>query len=139
MASPLTQKPLVEPAVRQEELLSAYERLQLCSERMLAYARDANWEALIAVQGDYLAEVETLHRVEDKQMGLDRDAEERKAELLEKILEQDKEIRQRLIDRRQELAQLILGSRQQLTLSRTYSYYQGTSEVVEAAQRFNST
>ncbi len=129
----------MEPSARLEGLLNTYERLQACSERMLSYAREADWEALIEVQGDYLAEVETLHRVEDEQMVLDRDAQGRKADLLKQIIEQDQEIRQLLMDRRQELAQLILGSRQQLTLSRTYSYYQGASEVVEAAQRFNSS
>lgn len=70
---------------------------------------------------------------------LDDSGLKRKARLLERLLEQDGEIRQRLLDRRQELSEMILGSRQKQALSRTYSYYQQASEVIEAAQRFTST
>ncbi len=129
----------MEPSARQEELLRVYDRLRVCSERMLSYARDANWEALIELQSDYLAEMEHLHRVEDQQLVLDRGAQGRKAELLKQIIEQDQEIRRLLMERQRELTELILGSRQQLAVSRTYSVYQGTSEVVEANQRSNST
>lgn len=140
MAVPLPQKPSIELSARQEEVLSAYARLLACSEKMLHDAREANWEALIERQSDYLAEVETLQHVEDQQTVLDRDAQGRKAELLKQIIDQDQELRRLLMDRRRELAQKILGSRQQLALSRTYSFYQGTSEeVVEASERFNST
>lgn len=129
----------METPARQQELLSAYDRLRRRSEKMLTYARDANWEALIELQSGYIAEVETLHRIEDGEVVLDQAARGRKADLLKQIIDQDREIRELLVDRRRELTQMILGSRQQLALARTYSFYQGTSEVVEAAQRFNST
>lgn len=129
----------MESLTHQQVLLNAYERLLECSEKMLELACAADWEALIELQSSYLAEVEMLHRFDDDQMVLDQWAIRRKAELLKQLLERDQEIRQRLMDRRRELTQMIHGSRQQLALSRTYSYYQGTSEVIEAAQRFSST
>lgn len=125
--------------LHQQDLLAAYEALLECSEKMLKHAREADWEALIDLQSTYLAQVETLHRFEDQQMILDQRASARKAELLEQLLEQDQEIRRHLTDRRSELTQMISGSRQQLALSRTYRFYQGTSEVIEATQRFSST
>ncbi|WP_201220164.1 flagellar protein FliT [Halochromatium roseum] len=106
---------------------------------MLKSAREADWEALIDLQSSYLAQVETLRHFDDEPMLLGQEADGRKAELLKQLLESDQEIRQRLMDRRHELTQMISGSRQQLALSRTYSFYQETSEVIEAAQRFKST
>jgi flagellar protein FliT len=121
---------------QEPDLLRAYEALLACSAQMLDAARDADWEALIERESEYLAQVEGLQQLDDAQTRLDEQALERKARLLEQLLEQDKEIRQRLLDRREELSRLILGSRQQKALSKTYCYYQGASEVVEAARRF---
>ncbi|MBK1703300.1 flagellar protein FliT [Halochromatium glycolicum] len=124
---------------QQQDLLLAYEALLGCSAQVLEAARAADWEALIERQSDYLAQVETVQRLDDGQVPLDEQALERKAELLASLLEQDEEIRQRLIDRRHELSRLIIDSRQQQALSRTYSFYQEASEVVEAAQRFTTS
>lgn len=123
----------------QQHLLLAYEALLECSEQMLVAARAAEWERLIDLQGDYLARVEMLQQLDAMVPELDDSGLKRKARLLERLLEQDGEIRQRLLDRRQELSEMILGSRQKQALSRTYSYYQQASEVIEAAQRFTST
>jgi flagellar protein FliT len=124
---------------QQQARLESYERLLDCSGQMLKSAREADWEALIAAQTRYLAEVETLHRCDDQPLSIDPQLGERQAQLLKQVLEQDQEIRQHLNHRRGELAKMIQGSRQQLALSRTYSFYQETAEVIEAGQRFSST
>ncbi|MEA3639765.1 MAG: flagellar protein FliT [Lamprobacter sp.] len=139
MTVSLTRQTPLEASSRQQELLQAYECLLTCSARMLNAAREADWEALIALQGRYLEQMETLRGLDDEQMILDQEVNNRKIELLEQLVEQDQEIRKRLMERREALTQMILGSRHQLALSRTYSFYQGTSEVIEAAQRFTST
>jgi len=139
MVASLSRNSPIESSTQQQALLKAYERLLECSEKMLKLACAADWEALIELQSSYLAEVEMLHHFDDEQMMLEQWAIRRKAELLKQLLERDQAIRQRLMDRRRELTRMIQGSRQQLALSRTYSYYQGTSEVIEAAQRFSST
>ena len=127
------------PADQQHDLLHAYEGLLACSERMLAAAREADWEQLIECQGDYLAQVEVLKQIDEAQAHLDAAELEQKAVLLERLLEQDREIRQRLRDRRDELSALIKGARQQRALSRSYAFYQDISEIVEAAQRFSTS
>lgn len=139
VASLMPKTPTGSGSTRQHDLLTVYEALLACSERMLKSAREADWEALIDLQSSYLAQVETLRLFDDEPVILDQEANGRKAELLKQLLESDQEIRQRLMDRRRELAQMISGSRQQLALSRTYSFYQETSEVIEATQRFTST
>lgn len=135
----MTCKTPAESSTRQQDLLTAYEGLLACSERMLKSARESDWEALIDLQSSYLAQVETLRGFDDEPMILGQKTNGRKAELLKQLLEADQEIRQHLMDRRCELTQMISGSRQQLALYRTYSFYQETSEVIEAAQRFKST
>ena len=122
----------------QQQLLDAYETLLACSGRMLKAACEADWEALIDLQGTYLTEIETLRQLEDVPVTLDDGGRQRKAELLEQLLEQDRQIRQRLNDRRDELTSMILDSKHELALTRTYRYYQEVSEaeVIEANQRF---
>ncbi|MBK5929717.1 flagellar protein FliT [Halochromatium salexigens] len=125
----------------QQQLLDAYEALLACSAKMLKAACEADWEALIDLQGAYLAEIETLRHLDDERIPLDDAGLQRKAELLEQLLEQDREIRQRLNDRRHELSSMILDSKHELALTRTYRFYQETSEseVIEATQRFKSS
>ena len=125
----------------QQQLLDAYETLLACSGKMLKAACESDWETLIDLQGTYLAEIETLRHLDDERMALNDAGRARKAELLEQLLEQDRDIRQRLTDRRHELTSMITGSKHELALSRTYRYYQETSEpeVIEATQRFKSS
>jgi flagellar protein FliT len=125
----------------QQQLLDAYENLLACSDKMLKAACEADWEALIDLQGTYLSQIETLRHLDDAQTMLDEAGNERKAELLAQLLEQDRAIRQRLNDRRHELTSMILGSKHELALSRTYRFYQEASEaeVIEAKQRFKSS
>ena len=119
----------------QEALLGAYESLLERSSRMLDSARAADWTTLLDQEGQYVVQVERLGHLTPC-TPLDAGQNERKAALLERILEQDLEIRQRLVERRDELARLIGSSRQQLALSRTYGAQSGAAVTIDAAERF---
>ncbi|PXX96439.1 flagellar protein FliT [Halomonas sp. LBP4] len=114
----------------QQVLLGAYEALLDRSSRMLDSARDADWEALVDLETQYVVQVEHISRL-DAELPLDDEGGERKVKLLERILEQDLEIRQRLVARRDELDRLIGSGRRQLALSRTYG-----PQTIDAEQRF---
>lgn len=89
-------------------LLAGYEALLRRCAQMLAAARSDDWPALLEHESAYVDAVEHLGRVEAG-LTLDATEQERKAELLERILEHDFEIRERLLARRDELGRLIAG------------------------------
>lgn len=113
-----------------EGVIAAYEALLAHSTRMLASAREADWDAVIAQKAHYLGAVERLSHRED---GESRDERQRKAVLLERILEQDAEIQRRLVERRDEIERLLGDSRRRLALSRTYG---ATTTLADARGRF---
>lgn len=103
----------------QEALIDGYVHLLTRSRHMLQAARDADWPTLIGQESQYAMQIEKLAK-HDTGVDLDAAHRTRKAELLEKILENDLEIRERLIERRDELSKLMGASRRQQTLSRAY-------------------
>ncbi|ATJ84640.1 flagellar protein FliT [Halomonas beimenensis] len=113
------------------EIIAGYEALLAISEAMLAAARDADWPTLVEQETDYVRRVERLSRL-DAEHPLDEHRQRRKAELLERILDNDLEVRQRLIRRRDELGELIGTSRRQRDLQRAY----GSGRVLAAEARF---
>ncbi|OBX35423.1 flagellar protein FliT [Halomonas elongata] len=117
-----------------EAVLDGYTRLLVRSEHMLEAALAADWETLVAQEADYVQQVERLSTL-DAEASLDREARQRKAELLEDILENDLEIRRHLIQRRDELGELIGVSQRQRDLQRAYGA--GTS-VIDAGSRFGA-
>lgn len=119
----------------QESVIAAYEALLRHSSRMLDAARAAEWEALVEQEAEYVVQIEHLGRL-DAERSLDAERGVRKAELLERILEQDLETRQRLVERRDELGLLVGSGRQQLALSRTYGPQQAPSRTIDAERRF---
>ncbi|MBE0488992.1 MAG: flagellar protein FliT [Halomonas sp.] len=121
--------------IRQNALLSAYESLLANSTQMLASVRSADWDSLVEQELQYVVQVDRLKRL-DAEQPLEGQCADRKAALLESILEQNLEIRQRLIERREELRQLIGSSRRQLALSRAYGPQQGEAVTIQAEQRF---
>lgn len=101
------------------EVLSAYEQLLQRSARMLAWAREGDWASLIQEESAYVVAVEKLRTLEaGSQLG--HEGGQRKADLLERILEQDAEVRQHLEHRRDELRVLMGDARRRRDLSRTY-------------------
>ncbi|MCG7598619.1 flagellar protein FliT [Halomonas sp. McH1-25] len=101
------------------EVLAGYERLLQRSARMLAWARQGEWAHLVQEESVYVVAVEDLKRLEGGCV-LDREGTQKKADLLERILEQDAEVRQRLEIRRDELSGLIGDTRRRRDMSRAY-------------------
>ncbi|ASK34786.1 flagellar protein [Alcanivorax sp. N3-2A] len=110
-----------------QHVLGTYEQLLACSTRMLGLVRRQDWEALIGEETDYLSVVSGLAELEQN-IVLSKPQQDRKADLLERILEQDMEIRQGLMARRDELSRLMDVSRRRRDLGRSYGR-------VEASER----
>lgn len=116
------------------EVLAGYEQLLQRSARMLAWAREGDWAHLVQEEAVYVMAVEDLKRREED-CEFDRDGLVRKADLLERILEQDAEIRQRLEMRRDELSDLLGNSRRRRDLNRAYRAGGGQPIPIDQGRR----
>lgn len=110
----------------QQTLLNNYETLLSRVENMHELANAEQWAELIDQRTSYVVLVDQL-REQDKTVVLDVAARQRKAELLERILEHDVDIRRRLVARRDELGKLIGVSQRQRDLHRAYAPQQGAA------------
>ncbi|ARB46722.1 flagellar protein FliT [Alloalcanivorax xenomutans] len=117
-----------------EGVLVSYETLLARSTRMLACVRQKDWDALVDEQSRYVLEVDRLSRIE-RDLSFNVEEQERKAALLERILEQDLEVRRCLMARRDELDQLLGTSRRRQDLHRTYQSH--SAQVVDGRARFH--
>ena len=115
----------------QQSLLSSYEALLSSVEYMHELANAEQWAELIDQRTSYVVLVEQLREL-DATVVLDVAAQQRKAELLESILEHDVDIRRRLVARRDELGKLIGVSQRQRDLHRAYAPQQGAAEPYAA-------
>ncbi|SJN13674.1 Flagellar biosynthesis protein FliT [Halomonas citrativorans] len=107
-------------------LLDAYEGLLVHVTQMHELVSAEQWVELIEQRTHYVLLVEEVRKL-DSVVVLDDPAKQRKAELLERILEYDVEIRRRLMARRDELGKLIGVSQRQRDLHRAYAPQQGAS------------
>lgn len=101
------------------DVLAGYELLRERSARMLNWAREGDWAHLVQEESSYVMAVEDLKRREQG-CQLDHAGLIRKADLLERILEQDAEVRQRLEARRDELSELLGSTRRRRDVNRAY-------------------
>jgi flagellar protein FliT len=108
----------------QQSLLASYAALLSSVEHMHELANAEQWAELIEQRTNYVVLVEQLREL-DATVLLDAAAQQRKAELLESILEHDVDIRRRLVARRDELGKLIGVSQRQRDLHRAYAPQQG--------------
>ncbi|MCH4812229.1 flagellar protein FliT [Vreelandella neptunia] len=108
----------------QNTLLDRYETLLSSVIHMHELANTEQWAELIDQRTNYVVLVEELREL-DATVVLESAARQRKAELLESILEHDVEIRRRLVARRDELGKLIGVSQRQRDLHRAYAPQQG--------------
>ncbi|MBT2774542.1 flagellar protein FliT [Halomonas sp. ISL-60] len=115
----------------QQALLTSYETLLSRVEYMHELANAEQWAELIDQRTSYVVLVEQLREL-DTTVSLDAAALQRKAELLERILEHDVDIRRRLVSRRDELGKLIEVSQRQRDLHRAYAPQQGPAVAYEA-------
>lgn len=112
----------------QQALLGAYAALLDSAAQMHELANKEDWAALIDQRTHYVMLVEKLREL-DVDVTLDTEGQQRKAELLEAILEHDVEIRRQLVARRDELGKLIGLTQQQRRLHRAYAPQQGESDA----------
>lgn len=102
-----------------EQVIEAYEHLLSLSARMLGWARLGDWSALIDEETRYVAEVNRLAEVEEAVI-LNETQQQRKADLLEQILEQSLEVKRYLAKQRDELGQKIQDTRQRRLVVDSY-------------------
>lgn len=122
----------------QQSLLTSYEALLSRVEHMHELANTEQWAELIDQRTSYVVLVEQLREL-DATVSLDAAALQRKAELLERILEHDVDIRRCLVSRRDELGKLIEVSQRQRDLHRAYAPQQGTGSAAYDADDADST
>lgn len=122
----------------QQMLLASYETLLSRVEYMHELANAEQWAELIDQRTSYVVLVEQLREL-DSNIELDAAAQQRKVELIERILEHDVEIRRRLVSRRDELGKLIEVSQRQRDLHRAYAPQQGTAVAAYEADDPDST
>ncbi len=122
----------------QQTLLASYEALLNRVEHMHELANAEQWAELIDQRTNYVLLVEQLREL-DTTVSLDDAALQRKAELLERILEHDVDIRRRLVSRRDELGKLIEVSQRQRDLHRAYAPQQGAGVAAYEADDADST
>lgn len=114
----------------QTTLLATYSELLESVSHMLELAQDEQWAELIDQRSRYVALVENVKAL-DAVVALDAAGRQRKADLLERILEHDVDIRRQLVARREELGKLIGVSQRQRDLHRAYAPQQGSDEAIE--------
>ncbi|MBA2778867.1 flagellar protein FliT [Billgrantia kenyensis] len=115
-------------------VLEGYAQLRQQVAIMLELARAGEWDTLIERQGGYLQLADRLRQL-DKEVELDQDGIQCKAELLEAILADDLAIQEYLMARRSELGQLMGTSRRQRDLHRSYG--KQATVVVDAGDKFD--
>lgn len=102
-----------------QAVIDGYETLLAYTRFMLDAARDGNWSTLIEQERDYVLQVERQAGL-DAEFELDSEQRDRKADLLEAILENDLEIRERLVERRDELSTQIGNAQRKQSVQRAY-------------------
>ncbi len=117
-----------------EQVLLAYEALLARSGRMLDCVQRHDWDALVDEESRYVLDVEQLSNSEGDTV-LDAAQQDRKALMLEQILDQDLEIRRCLVARREELARLIGTSKRKRELRRSYGPQEAA--VMDSGFRFD--
>ncbi|MFA5677522.1 MAG: flagellar protein FliT [Pseudomonas sp.] len=95
-----------DPEMIAQNLIAGYESVLGLSYRMLALARQGEWPELIEEQSRYVMAMDHLASIDDG-TELHGVAQERRATLVETILQQNLEIQEHLIRRRDDLQRLI--------------------------------
>lgn len=115
-------------ATAQQALLDAYAALLESAAHMHELASAGHWAELIDQRTHYLMLVDKLRDLEAT-VALDPKHQERKAELLERILDYDAHTRRQLVARRDELGRLIAVSQKERRLHRAYGPQQGKTDA----------
>lgn len=101
------------------EVIDAYRDLERTASRMLALAREGDWDAMIGEGEQYVTAAAALAKLEE-----DCDLNERehraKHDILERTLGYDLEIRGHLLEHREELGRLMAVSRRERAVAGAY-------------------
>ena len=101
------------------KILGVYRELESKASRMVALARQQDWEAMICEGEAYVTAVAALADME-KDCELDEQERLAKYRALERTLDYDLEIRSCLLEHREELSRLMALSRRERALSQAY-------------------
>lgn len=101
------------------KIIGVYRELESKASRMLALAREQDWEAMICEGEEYVTAVAALADME-KDCELDEHERSAKYRMLERTLDYDLEIRTHLLEHREELSRLMATSRRERALSQAY-------------------
>lgn len=101
------------------KIIGVYRELESMASRMVALARQQDWEAVICEGAEYATAVAALADME-KDCELDEQERLAKYRMLERTLDYDLEIRTCLMEHREELSRLMALSRKARALSQSY-------------------
>lgn len=101
------------------KIIGVYRELESKASRMVALARQQDWEAMICEGEAYANAVAALADME-KDCELDEQESLAKYRVLERTLDYDLEIRTCLLEHREELSRLMALSRRERALSQAY-------------------
>ncbi|WP_353192895.1 flagellar protein FliT [Pandoraea pnomenusa] len=100
-------------------LLNCYESIAGLTERMLGVARGGDWDALIDLEAQYRAQVDSIKQL-DAALPLTEDERARKHEIIRRILADDAAIRDLVVPRLAHLDAMINNTRRQRALHEVY-------------------
>jgi len=101
------------------KIIGVYRELESQASRMVALARQQDWEAMICEGEAYVNAVAALADME-RDCELDEQERLAKYRVLERTLDYDLEIRSCLLEHREELSRLMALSRRERALSQAY-------------------
>ena len=101
------------------KIIGVYRELEGMASRMVALARQQDWDAVICEGAEYATAVAALAGME-KDCELDEQERLAKYRMLERTLDYDLEIRTCLMEHREELSRLMALSRKERALSQSY-------------------
>jgi flagellar protein FliT len=102
-----------------EQMLSLYREAAAVTSEILAHAREADWERVLALGDEYLALVEEIKSLSDVPP-LDAEERAQKYELIVNIMENDAATRNLAVPSLERLGALIGTMRRQQSLMKTY-------------------
>lgn len=110
------------------DIIARHERLLEQSRHMLELARQRQWDALVEEESRYIIAVEQL-MLQAPPASLPVEIQQRRAGLLEQVLEHSAEIQRHLLARRDELGKLITASQRKQDVDRAYGSPSGTDKL----------
>ncbi len=105
-------------------VFETYQQLLNLSQNMLRLANEGEWDALIAVEVDYVSAVEKL-AVVTQDNPLSERALQQIRPVLRHLIDNEAEVKRLLQERQEELSRLIAGSTQQKNVLHAYGKLSG--------------